>query len=73
MSWSMKCVKFTVKICQNDIWLIEYFKFRSEITDIGLRINFKESGVDYSMESKVFAIGGPIVLVMFGQKVGEKK
>ena len=31
-----------------------YFKFLSEITDIGLRISFKESGVKFTDGSKDF-------------------
>ena len=41
-----------------------YFKFLSENTDIGLRISFKESGLwseIYSMDQKIFAIGGPMM------------
>ena len=33
---------------------MELFKFYSEITDIGLRISFKESGVKFTEGSKDF-------------------
>ena len=46
----MKCAK----ICQKDISFMVYFKFLSEITDIGLRISFKESGVKFTDGSKDF-------------------
>ena len=36
-----------------------YFKFLSEITDIGLRISFKESGVKFTDGSKDFRLYRP--------------
>ena len=77
MSRSMNCAK----ICQKDVWFMVYFEFLSEITEIGLRISFKESGVKFTPWIKRFS---PLAAqwcekvlkfkqVMLGLKWGGKK
>ena len=60
-----------------------YFEFLSEITDIGLRISFKESGVKFTDGPNFFCHYGPndvkeiqslkFEQVMSGRKWGGKK
>ena len=48
MSWSVKCVKVT----QKDIFFMVYFKFLSEITDIGLNQFQRVWSEVYSMDQR---------------------